>query len=628
MDDPAFMLLQLQENLQFMRTQFGAHVLSCVTHDSDGQPYWTYVLLSYDNYGNVQEYHEPIEGRAEWTNQPLKALKQLHLRVAGFVTKRLVHDCHPHLRTLAQQRYDEEVEDHSSRADNYSYQGLGGSRLGNSSSSTLRFASQRFVSDPPSYRTQDPNAVRPAPPSHETLSSGTRNELRMRQALEHGRTIQPQQLGPAHFPQPSPALGSEFWSSRDTNSQVYRYASVERSENNGTNVQDTDALPQSARVQLPPTQSQHPGEGVRSSASENTNPGRQLAHVNNSTISLQQEAQPYYGARSNLSGIRTQPDNAAEASRAARAQPSRSARNASPTPPWMSNMRNLRISPNSIPRPPVTTSALPEPLRSHPPQSRPSFTVTMDQETMTEFDEFRRRSVPQQRPNIDTLSRIEQEAAEFLNQDTNAVSFEENALASLAAQLGLRLPESRRLSSPASDKTVTAYDAPRCRSRRMTQRRYDGCREIEGPLPPPAPSPPLNSFYPANVPVHPPTLATSRSEAEMQRAYSTNNRASSSNNASMGRNVSFGEGSDASVVRRPSTHNDDHLVLSNSDEEEDGGRGIRRPSSQLLPQQSEGEQTQQPLPPNFNTRACNTFKAMRRKVSNTINSGKRFTSIP
>ncbi|KAG9518049.1 hypothetical protein KCV07_g5799, partial [Aureobasidium melanogenum] len=97
MDDPAFMLLQLQENLQFLRTQFGAHVLSCVTHDSDGQPYWTYVLLTYDNYGNVQEYHEPCEGRAEWTNRPLEALKQLHLRVAGFVTKRLVHDCYPHL---------------------------------------------------------------------------------------------------------------------------------------------------------------------------------------------------------------------------------------------------------------------------------------------------------------------------------------------------------------------------------------------------------------------------------------------------------------------------------------------------------------------------------------------------
>lgn len=587
MDDPAFMLLQLQENLQFMRTQFGAHVLSCVTHDSDGQPYWTYVLLTYDNYGNVQEYHEPFEGRAEWTNRPLEALKQLHWRVADFVTKRLVHDCYPHLRTLAQQRYDEEVEEHSSRADNYIDQVHRGT-----SSSTSRFASQRFVSDPPSYQTHDPNTVRPARPSHETLSSGTRTEPRMRQVLEHGRTIQPQQLGPAHFPRPSPALGSESWSSRDTNSQVYRYASVERSENNGTNVQDTDALPQSARVQLPQTQFQHPGEGVRSSASENTNPARQLAHVNPSTISLQQEAQPYYGARSNLSGIRTQPDNAVEASRAARAQPSRSARNASPTPPWMSNMRNLRISPNAIPRPPVTTSALPEPLRSHPPQSRPSFTVTMDQETMTEFDEFRRRSVPQQRPNIDTLSRIEQEAAEFLNQDTNAVSFEGNALASLAAQLGIRLPESRRLSSPASDETVTPYDASRCRSRRMTQRRYDGCREIEGPLPPPAPSPPLNSYYPANVPVYPPTLATSRSEAEIQRTYSTNNRACSSNNASMGRNVSFGEGSDASVVRRPFTHNDDHLVLSSSDEEEsgDGGRGIRRPSSQLQPQQSEGEQ--------------------------------------
>jgi hypothetical protein len=53
MDDPAFMLLQLQENLRFLRTQSGAHVLSCVTHNQAGEPYWTYVVLTYDNHGNV-----------------------------------------------------------------------------------------------------------------------------------------------------------------------------------------------------------------------------------------------------------------------------------------------------------------------------------------------------------------------------------------------------------------------------------------------------------------------------------------------------------------------------------------------------------------------------------------------
>ncbi|KAH0363563.1 hypothetical protein KCU65_g7301, partial [Aureobasidium melanogenum] len=608
MDDPAFMLLQLQENLQFMRTQFGAHVLSCVTYDSDGQPYWTYVLLTYDNYGNVQEYHEPFEGRAEWTNQPLKALKQLHWRVAGFVTKRLVHDCRPRLRTLAQQRYDEEVEDHSSRADNYPYQVRGGSQLGASSSSSSRFASQRFVSDPPSYRTHDPNRVRPAPPSHETLSSGTRTELRMRQALEHGRTIQSQQLGPAHFPQPSPALGSDSWSSRDTNSQVYRYASVERSSNNGSNIQENDTLPQSARVQSPRTQSGTTGEGVRSSASGMTNSARQTSHVDPSANSLQQEVQPYYGARSNLSGIRTQANDATGTSRP---RPSRSARNASPTPPWMSNMRNLRISSNANPRPPVSTSALPEPLRSHPPHTRPSFTVTMDQDTLTDFEAFRRRSNSQQRPNIDTLTRIEQEAAEFLHQDTAAVSVEENALASLAAQLGIRLPENRGHSSPASDETVTAYDTPRRRSRRMIQRRYDGGGESEEPLPPPAPSPPLNSYYPSNLPSYPPTIVTSRSEASMQRASSTrNDRVSSSNNASTGRNVSFREGSVASVVRGHSTHDDDHVVFSSSSDEEASDKGDGRRET-----------------PTLNTRARNTLKAMRRNVSDTI-SGKRFTSMP
>jgi hypothetical protein len=104
MDDPAFMLLQLQENLRFLRTQSHARVLSCVVHDQDDEPHWTYVLLTYDNHGNVQEYHEPSEGRAAWTDQPLEALRQLHLRVAGLVANRLTHDSHPRLRTLAQQQ--------------------------------------------------------------------------------------------------------------------------------------------------------------------------------------------------------------------------------------------------------------------------------------------------------------------------------------------------------------------------------------------------------------------------------------------------------------------------------------------------------------------------------------------
>ncbi|KAH0026852.1 hypothetical protein KCU78_g4213, partial [Aureobasidium melanogenum] len=622
MDDPAFMLLQLQENLQFLRTQFGAHVLSCVTHDSDGQPYWTYVLLTYDNYGNVQEYHEPCEGRAEWTNRPLEALKQLHLRVAGFVTKRLVHDCYPHLRTLARQRYDEEVEDHSSRADDYIDQVRRGSQAG-ASSSTSRFTSDRLVSDPPSYRTYDLN---PSRPSHETLSSGIRTEHRERQGFEHGRTIQPQQLGPAHFPQPSPALGSETWSARDANTQVYPSASVERSANHGANLQENDALPHPARVRLPQTQVRGAGEGVRSSASETTDSARQTSHANPSTLALHQEAQPYCGARSNLSGITTQADNAIGDSRAARAQLSRSARNVSSTPPWISNMRNLRVPSSTNARPPVSTSALPEPLRSHPPQSRTSFAVMMDQDTLTEFDEFRRRSYTQQHGNLDTLSRIEQEAAEFLHQDAAAVSIEENALASLAAQLGIRLPETALSSSPASDETVTAYERPQ-RRRRMTRRRYRDSG-MEDRLPPPAPSPPLNTYYPANIPVYPPTLVTARSEPSMQRA---SNRVSSGN-ASMGRNVSFGQGSVASVVRRVPSHDDEHLDFSSSDEEEssDNGngrtRGTRRSSTQL--QQSEGEQHLE-APPTFNTRARNTLKAMRRKVSDTINSsGKRFTSMP
>ncbi|KAG9959564.1 hypothetical protein KCU61_g7295, partial [Aureobasidium melanogenum] len=574
MDDPAFMLLQLQENLQFMRTHFGAHVLSCVTHDSDGQPYWTYVLLAYDNYGNVQEYHEPFEGRAEWTNQPLEALKQLHLEVAGFVTKRLVHDCYPHLRTLAQQRYDEEVEDHSSRAGNYIDQVRRDWQPGASSSSS-RFTSERLVSDPPSYRTHDLN---PARPSHETLSSGTRTELRRRQELEHGKTIQPQQLGPAHFPQPSPALGSETWSSREANTQVCPSASVERSAEDGSTFHGNDALPQSARVRLPQTQHVRPHMSILLHSLCGKKPSHTLARGATSRAFTHKQTL-LLGAVELLE----------------HSQLSRSARAATPTPLWISNMRDLRVSSSSNVRPLVSTSALPEPLRSHPPQSRTSFAVMMDQDTLTEFDEFRRRSHTQQHRNLDTLSRIEQEAAEFLHQDAAAVTTEENALASLAAQLGIRLPESALASSPASDETVTAYERPQ-RRRRMTQRRYRGS-ESEDSLPPPAPSPPLNTYYPSNIPVYPPTIVTARSEASMQRAPSTagarNNRVCSSN-ASMGRNVSFGQGSVASVVRRVPSHEDDHIDFSSSSEEEssdrrDGGRiGTRRASAQL--QQSQGEQ--------------------------------------
>jgi hypothetical protein len=222
----------------------------------------------------------------------------------------------------------------------------------------------------------------------------------------------------------------------------------------------------------------------------------------------------------------------------------------------------------------------------------------MDQDTLTEFDEFRRRSYTQQHGNLDTLSRIEQEAAEFLHQDAAAVSIEENALASLAAQLGIRLPQSALSSSPASDETVTAYERPQ-RRRIMTQRRYRGS-EMADLLPPAAPSPPPNTYYPANIPVYPPTLVTARSEPSMQRASDR----VSSGNASMGRNVSFGQGSLASVVRRVPSHDDDHVDFSSSDEEKssDNGngrrRGTRRSSAQL--QQSEGEQvrlSQSPFAP-------------------------------
>lgn len=585
MDDPAFMLLQLQENLQFMRTQFGAHVLSCVTHDSAGERYWTYVLLTYDNHGNVQEYHEPFEGRAEWTNQPLEALKQLHLRVSGIVTSRLVHDCHPHLRTLAQQRDDEEVEHNSSSAADYPNKAL---------LSTLRFTSERLTSDPPSYQTQDqyPQYQRPARPSHETLSSGTRTGLRKMQGFEQGRTIQPHQIGPAQFPQPSPALGPEIWSSRDTNLQVFRHATVESSANDGSNSREDETLPQPDRVRSTQTQSRSAGPNVRSSAFEMTNSARQT-HVAASTLSLHPEAQPHFVIRSTRSSIPTQADNASGASRSGLP---RSATNANLTPPWLSNRRGLHVLPSSNIRPPVTTSPVPEPLRSHPPpSSRDPIMIMMDQDTLTEFEEFKRRSNTQQPRNNDTLARIEQEAAEYLNQDAATALMVDDTFTSLAARLrnhGVRSPESDLPSSPTSDETVTAFNPPHHR-RRMTQTRYRG-NQTEDPLPPAAPSPPLNTYYPPNVPVYPPSLLTSRPEASLQqRAPNTRDHKVSSNNASTSRNVSFGrEGSVASVVRKGPM--EAHINISSSSEKDElsgersGGKGIRRGSAQL--QQSKGEQ--------------------------------------
>lgn len=215
----------------------------------------------------------------------------------------------------------------------------------------------------------------------------------------------------------------------------------------------------------------------------------------------------------------------------------------------------------------------------------------MDQETFTEFENFRRRSNTQQHREFDTLARIEQEAAEYLNRDSAAASMVDDTLASLAARIGnhgIMSPESTLSSSPASDETVMAFNPPP-RHGRMTQTRYRGSQS-EDPLPPPAPSPQQNTYYPSNAPVYPPTLVTSRSEASMQRAPpSTHDNRVWSSNAGMARNVSYGrEESVASVVRKPPT-----VEFSSSDEgKASDNRGTekatRHPSSQL--QQSKGEQ--------------------------------------
>ncbi|CAD0084061.1 unnamed protein product [Aureobasidium vineae] len=273
--------------------RIGAHVLSCVTHDQNGKPYWTRVLLTYDNYGNVQEYHEPFDGRAEWSDHPLEALNQLHLRVAGFVTKRLTHDCYPRLRTLAQQRYDEEVEHGSPSTSIHHTEERHGPRPATSSSASQPPSEylKSQLSEPQSYQTQESTQARRSRISDETLSSGTRNELRKTQGLEHERTVNPQKLGPAHFPQPSPALGAEAWSSEDTNP----HTKSPRTSKDPVNLdpllfREDEALAQLDRIHSTRRHFPNAGLAVKSSVPEKTKPTHQTSHVNAFSIPRTQES--------------------------------------------------------------------------------------------------------------------------------------------------------------------------------------------------------------------------------------------------------------------------------------------------------------------------------------------------
>jgi hypothetical protein len=594
MDDPAFMLLQLQENLRFLRTQSHARVLSCVVHDQDDEPHWTYVLLTYDNHGDVQEYHEPSEGRAAWTDQPLEALRQLHLRVAGLVANRLTHDSHPRLRTLAQQQRDEAVQQSIQGSDDLLSQVRHGSQP-LASSSTSRPSSVHLksqISDPPSYQTQEMNPGRLQRTCHlsdrDTLDSIDRvssTRLRKMQAFENTRTV----------PQSSPALGTETWSSGGSSARTRSTASSNHgSGTDGPSLQQqTAATAQRDRLRSTHTQRRPTALNIPPSILEKAKPDSQISPINASSVSAYL-SQPFR--------IDTDLPEVPQARvQTSRSQLSRSV-NATGIPQGIADVRTLHVSPD--------TKTLPQPLSSHPPYPGDLVVVTVPHETWdlrrTDPEEFRRRIQLNKRAQEDLhtqdpIARIEYEAAEFLNEDTEPV-IDDRTLVALATRIrdsGIRSPGSTLPSSPASDETVTPYD-PQYRRRRVTQTRYIN-NETEDPLPPAAPSPPPNSHYTSNLPVYPQTLVSSGSAASMQRNASNSGdtgsvaRASvanriSSSNESMRRNAPFG-GSVTSLLRLGpfDEHNSENELLLSE-------RGGSRRPSQQQDQENQGEQVR-PLHP-------------------------------
>jgi hypothetical protein len=573
MDDPPFMLLQLQENLRFLRTQSGAYVLSCVTHNQAGEPYWTYVLLTYDNHGNVQEYHEPFEGRAKWTNQPLQALRQMHLRVAGLVTNRLTRGSQPRLRTLAEQRHDEAVENCIPDTDN----NLNGTHHGSqlmAPSSTSRPSSEHLksqISAPPSYQTQEMDPSRLHRTSHlsdcDTLDSIDRvssTRLHKMKAFEYRQTTQPQNSDSAQHSQPSPALNTEEWSSGGTTSRAVSTASSNHGfGTDGPSLQQqTSATAQRGRLRFEQTQHRPTGLGIPPLILEKTTPDCQISPIDVSSASSYQTQHFRIGA--DLPEDRVQPPV-----QSSRSQLSRSV-NAKDIPQGLTGTRALRISnanDEALYQRSVANN-LPQPLSSHPPYPGDPIYIAISPETWalrhTNPEEFRRRldTNPHAQEELrtrDHIAYIEYEAAEFLNKDSEPI-VDDQTLVSLATRIrdhGIMSPGSTLPGSPASDETVTPGYPP-YRRRRVTQTRCIN-NEIGDPLPPPASSPPSNPHCPSNLPVYPPTLVDSHSEISTQRQVS-NSRGTdsvthanlsnqiSSSSESMRRNAPFG-GSVSSLLR-------------------------------------------------------------------------------
>ncbi|THY95853.1 hypothetical protein D6C93_04921 [Aureobasidium pullulans] len=645
MDDPTFMLLQLQQNVQFLRTH-DARLLTCLTYDKNNEPYWTYAIVTYDKYGNVEDYHDPHGGLAEWSKDPLEILKKLHWKVAGFVANRLIHNCRPRLRTLTQQRADEaSIKSNPSSDDSNA---------------------QTFTDAEP-YQPQKLGPAHFPQPSpmlgSETWSSNSimsRAEPVNKQRNADIKSHRPQKLGPSHFPQPSPSLGSETWHPPNLPSRAKLSGSANKQQEHafGTDgpsiQQQIQATAQRGRsVRSAVNQSYDSlGKGEMSMYSQAHATAQRdkfrstksklhseelglnssaLQHAEESQISFANTASiPHRGAdQQQQSRARhyVLGDNAARREIVRRSE----ALEAEALSPWIRNNYNDPVASTVNTK---NQSILPEPLTSHPPRGQP-ISIMIDRETFnmqqTNPVEFAHRvnlaslaMAGQAHRDREPIARSKYEGQEYLNDESRQVISEMekhddfDSFFNVFAQArdadrrtASQTPLIHFPGSPESDKTVTPFhtfmnEGSISRRRRSTPTRFD--QEITDPVPPAAPFPPSTSWYTSrdpSYPPYPPTLSTSRSEAAMSRNVSASSEA-------IRRNFSASN----ETLRRSTPTDNDEMPL-----------GARHPLQTQQPHEGEPIHVEIQHDRDVFRRTGQIFRVVGRKVSETL-SGRRLSSVP
>ncbi|THY21683.1 hypothetical protein D6D01_06516 [Aureobasidium pullulans] len=645
MDDSAFMLLQLQQNVQFLRTH-DARLLTCLTYDKNNEPYWSYAIVTYDKYGNVEDYHDPHGGLAEWSRDPLEILKKLHWKVAGFVANRLIHDCRPRLRTLTQQRADEAPIKSNPSSDE---------------------SNEQTFTDAEPYQPQKLGPAHFPQPSpmlgSETWSSNSvmsRAKQAKNQRNADIKSHQPQKLGPSHFPQPVPSLGSETWPPPN----LHPHAKLSRSANKQQeHAFDTDGP--SIQQQIQATTQR--GQSVRSAVNQSYDSlgdgemsmysqarataqrdkfrstksklhreelglnSSALQHAEESQISFANTASiPHLGADQQQQSRARQyvlEDNAAHREIVRHSE----ALEAEALSPWVRNNYNDPLASTVNTK---NQSILPEPLTSHPPRGQP-ISIMIDRETFnmqqTDPVEFAHRvnlaslaMAGQAHSDREPIARSKYEGQKYLNDESRQVisdiekhdDFDSffNAF-SQAREADRRTASQTPLihfpGSPESDKTVTPFHTfmnkgSILRRRRSTPTRFD--QEITDPVPPAAPSPPSTSQYTSrgpSYPPYPPNLFTSRSEAAIPRNTSASSEA-------IRRNFSASN----ETMRRSTPTDNDEMPLE-----------ARRLSQIQQPHEGEPIHVQIQQDRDVFRRTGQIFRVVGRKVSETL-SGRRLSSVP